>query len=650
MKKPRKKLFTHIVNVIAIALIIECFLCSVLVVKQYGEKNCFERIDETTEQAGKMFLHAMNDNQSKLQVFANILGINDSNTDEYLQELMQNFCSTQYFVAACIHRANGSTIYYGEHPHNLEMFESYEKEVAKLPYTSNTIYKGKQAEERYVYQAVPVVRNGETVGILYGYLSLDIFPDFLESTAYDGKCHFYIVDGDSGDFMMDEYHGELGNIYDGSMEERESKKGYDMNDMRSGIFNGESGFHVFRSKRTGEWYYTCYRPIGINNWSIQLSIDEPTAFTDFMNVIRVISVLAACVVCLMFVHIIMLMLQAQHTKRKDKENLYRSNYISEIQRTLLNAHANTDMINHALKIIASEVKCETVLLLSFSDKKVNNVHYWPSADITAANEMMGRNIRNEFPMLYDRIASGESIIFDCEFPPFEISDNTIEVFKNLDIHDICIVPVSDHNGFLKGALCAVNAENKQVDISMLECVTYDFFMTLANVENFEIIRNLGTIDYMTHVKNRNSYETEISDYANANCESLWCMFVDVNGLHEINNTQGHKAGDLMLCAVADTVKRIFGKNYTYRIGGDEFLAFALDCTQEDMMRWKQEIHDLLARKGYYVSIGFKGILKRAQGIFEVERMIAEAEDIMYREKHEFYQKNNLSEDRIYKTR
>ncbi len=645
MEKKKSQIITNIVNVVAVALIIECFLCSFLLVRRYGRENCFERIDETTGQVGKMFLHAMDDNQDKLTVFADILGANSSNTDEYLQKLMENFCETQTFTAVCIHRADGTTVSMGNHPHDEKMFQSFEEEAGKLPYTSSVISTGEKTSEKYVYQVVPVIRSGETVGILYGYISLDMFPTFIDTMAYDGKCQFYIVDGESGDFLMDEYHGTLGNIYDGSME-WESKDGYDVSQMRDDVYNGKSGYYVFRSQRTGEWYYTCYQPLGINNWSIQLTIDETTAFAGYQEVNRTLIGVAICVVLLMVAHLLALMHQSNVTKNKDKANLHRSNYIAEIQRILLNAHANTDLIDQALKTIGSEMQCETVLLLSFVDKIVKNAHYWPSKDIGAVNELMGRNIRNDFPMLYDQLSGGTSIFFDGEDPSMEISESAGLLFGMLDIRNMAMVPVADHNGVLKGALCVVNLAGKKVDFSMLECVTYDFFMTLTNVENMETIRTMGTMDYMTRVKNRNCYETERDDYRSADCESLWCMFVDVNGLHEVNNIYGHKAGDVMLCAVADVVRGIFGVERTYRMGGDEFVAFAENRTEAELEQIREEIDMVLSAKGYHVAVGYMGVARNDEGFFEVERIVTGAEAIMYRNKREYYQKNKLPERNV----
>ena len=75
---------------------------------------------------------------------------------------------------------------------------------------------------------------------------------------------------------------------------------------------------------------------------------------------------------------------------------------------------------------------------------------------------------------------------------------------------------------------------------------------------------------LTGLNNRNCYEWMIQTYPNMCKSSLSCIYIDVNGLHELNNTQGHKAGDDMLSYIAQVTQKYFGMQNAYRIGGDEF--------------------------------------------------------------------------------
>ncbi len=644
MKKPKKLIFAHIINVLTIALIVECFLCAFLAVRLFAERDCFTRVEEATIQANEMLNHAMDENEKKLTVFADILAANSSNPNELLQTYMENFCSTQYFSALCIHRADGSTVSYAEHPHDMIEIVDFKKEAEKLPYISEIYSMGNTADKKYIYQAVPIIRNGETVAILYGYISLATLPNFVTTTAYNGACKLYLVEGNTGDLLIDTWHEvPLGNFY--SMTVQDVQDDYDIHSMQDDVKHGKSGFFAFQPLETEEWYYTYYMPTGINNWSIHLVIDEETAFASHNEVSRTVFVLAVCVIFLTVIHVSALLLQTANIKRRDNARLKKSKYMYEVQKALLNAHNNPDFVELALKTVANELQAETVMLLTFSGRMVSNTYYWPSKDKSQAMDMLGRNIRDDFPVLFDLLSENQSVLYDGNDPKVELSNTAKAIFQNFEVSSMMLVPIMDNAGVLKGALSAVNMAEKVRDCEMLECVIYDFFMAITNVENHAIIKNMGAMDYLTNIKNRNSYESEIDSYASMDCKSLWCVFIDANGLHEINNTQGHKAGDIMLCAVADAVKRVFGSKHTYRLGGDEFIAFACDSSEDEFMKKKKLITAELAVKGYYISIGFAGNDKDDTGKFDVEQMVLEAEAAMYQDKWEYYQKHDIPLDR-----
>ena len=148
------------------------------------------------------------------------------------------------------------------------------------------------------------------------------------------------------------------------------------------------------------------------------------------------------------------------------------------------------------------------------------------------------------------------------------------------------------------------------------------------------IRYLSETDLMTGARNRNVYERVLERYPKVCKRSLACVYVDVNGLHSLNNTQGHKSGDMMLQAVAKALLECFGSDHVYRIGGDEFVAFAPD-TEEAAVRWDMKrIADLLAASGYDIS---GGIAHSQVDDLDIRRMLTDAEHEMYGQKQQYYQ-------------
>ncbi len=650
MNSKKSKIFMHVVNFLTIFLIVECFLCSLMAVRSFAKDDCFNRVEETTAHMSDMLTEAMGENTETLVSFAGILAANTTNPDNLLRKYMENFCRTQGFSAIYVRRADNTGLFQGNLPTGTGELPPFEDEVKRGTYISDVYSGGSTADKKFIYIAVPVVRSGDTVGMLYGFKRLDAIENYLHTTAYNGNVHFSVIDSKSGDFLLDTVNTEaLGNI--NTMNHLEARDGYDIKTMRDDIRNGTSGFFIFRSAISGKWVYTYYMPTEINSWSIQLTVDEDIAFAGYNGVSRAVMILAAVVIILMFVHVCFLMWQTTSAKKKDDAGRHKTEYMYAVQRALLNAHNNPDFIEQALKSVADEMKCETVLLLAFADRIVNNVYFWPSKDKLQATELLGRNIRDDFPVLFDALKENTGISYYSDGMSDQnsvsISSNASEIFAALDVRNIMLVPIVDNSGILKGALCAVNMAERHDSCDILECVTYDFFMAIANIENHNIIKNMASMDYLTKLKGRNAFESEAIDYATAETDRLWCVFIDVNGLHEMNNTMGHKAGDAMLCAVAEAIKHAYGSAMSYRYGGDEFVAFSLSSTDEEFMRKKSAVIAELAKRGYNVSVGYESAERSSDGIFDVDSLVAAAEAIMYKEKRKYYAEHNISSDRDY---
>ena len=151
---------------------------------------------------------------------------------------------------------------------------------------------------------------------------------------------------------------------------------------------------------------------------------------------------------------------------------------------------------------------------------------------------------------------------------------------------------------------------------------------------------MSETDQLTGLNNRNSYEMRIPLYRSLYQNSICCIYVDVNGLHELNNTQGHKAGDEMLCYIADSLRKQFGIKDTYRVGGDEYVAFAIDIPKEEIERRIEAMCESITEKGYHAAVGYEFSGKKDQ---DISRLIVGAESKMYKDKAEYYKGRDRGE-------
>ncbi len=88
---------------------------------------------------------------------------------------------------------------------------------------------------------------------------------------------------------------------------------------------------------------------------------------------------------------------------------------------------------------------------------------------------------------------------------------------------------------------------------------------------------------------------------------LVLAFVDVDGLKELNDTEGHAAGDALLRDVVHAIqKHLRSYDPIVRVGGDEFVCALADTSLEDARRRFEGISATIEeiRPGAAISVGF----------------------------------------------
>ena len=91
---------------------------------------------------------------------------------------------------------------------------SFDEEAARGAHITDR-ERDLQDDENYIVRHyVPVVRDGQTIAMLYGVVELGELPEKVNINPYGGKGALYIIDGSNGDFLVDTWHqGETGNMW-----------------------------------------------------------------------------------------------------------------------------------------------------------------------------------------------------------------------------------------------------------------------------------------------------------------------------------------------------------------------------------------------------------------------------------------------------
>jgi len=113
------------------------------------------------------------------------------------------------------------------------------------------------------------------------------------------------------------------------------------------------------------------------------------------------------------------------------------------------------------------------------------------------------------------------------------------------------------------------------DWDVLRALALQAEMALRRIRLIESVRSLSLTDSLTGLPNRRHMDV-VLEHAWAGArrgEALAVMVLDLDGFKEVNDRDGHLAGDRLLCEVAEALRaEARGSDVVVRYGGDEFLA------------------------------------------------------------------------------
>ena len=156
-------------------------------------------------------------------------------------------------------------------------------------------------------------------------------------------------------------------------------------------------------------------------------------------------------------------------------------------------------------------------------------------------------------------------------------------------------------------------------------------------------------DALTGVYSRFAYARALKELDREGTlpEKFVAFTVDVNGLKQVNDQQGHEAGDEMICGAADCITAALCKNgRCYRTGGDEFVVLALmeaDRAEEALAQLRREAAKWRGETVRTLSLAAGYALASRNKDLSAEKLVGVADKAMYEAKAAYYR--NSGRDR-----
>ena len=153
-------------------------------------------------------------------------------------------------------------------------------------------------------------------------------------------------------------------------------------------------------------------------------------------------------------------------------------------------------------------------------------------------------------------------------------------------------------------VCVTEQEIKQpqqktlIDSVLVILLIMSGFVAVTVLLTKAIVRLIYT-DAMTRVGNKTAYN-ECVDLVSKRMRDkelvkFQVVVVDINDLKKVNDTHGHEYGDKLIQNGAAILKKVWGSENTYRVGGDEFVIVCSDvekeCTEKQISLFEEEIKE-----------------------------------------------------------
>ena len=126
-----------------------------------------------------------------------------------------------------------------------------------------------------------------------------------------------------------------------------------------------------------------------------------------------------------------------------------------------------------------------------------------------------------------------------------------------------------------------------------------------------------------HIKEKQSVEFAISIF-------------DINGLKEVNDTQGHQAGDQYIRKGCQIICDIYKHSPVFRIGGDEFAVISQGDDYKNVESLLKTVEELNKKNSAAGDVTLAGGMSKYCNDSSVAEVFKRADTLMYENKKKMY--------------
>lgn len=253
------------------------------------------------------------------------------------------------------------------------------------------------------------------------------------------------------------------------------------------------------------------------------------------------------------------------------DTLIRSTIINEFRLLSENMNNEHEFLANIFKIISSIIDYDiSVIWFKESNDEYKNFYFDTTLNLSSSfkesliNDILNKsNCSNNLSNL--KITYNNSLFINKN-----IEYNDYENFESRNIFPIYF----EDNLLGCFALFSNSYQNYETN-NIFDVILSELKLLFRIKKLYSQTKHLAITDFLTQIYNRRQFDITIEhEFARATryLTPLALCLVDIDHFKNINDTYGHKAGDEVLCSIANLIKKMFRKSdYVFRYGGEEFM-------------------------------------------------------------------------------
>ena len=293
-------------------------------------------------------------------------------------------------------------------------------------------------------------------------------------------------------------------------------------------------------------------------------------------------------------------------------------------------------INAVLTQIGEFLVSDRAYVFEIKDELMNNTHEWTAPGISPQLEKLQQldlSLISDWLPFFEK---NDCIIIDDVEQLQKTNPAAYATLHAQEITSLIAAPIFLDNK-LAGYIGIDNYDSEKIKNSSYLLLSMSIFLSYAirHRNHVDMLHRLSYHDLLTNALNRNAFMDVLSQFRPGQYASAGIIYIDINGMKEINDFYGHHQGDKILITTVAKVFNLFKPDELFRIGGDEFVIITYDLTETDFYEKFNLLRNIFCEK---TNLPFSIVTGSCwvKSPSDLNSLLQQADSAMYTDKKKFY--------------